>query len=349
MTSPRTGTLARDLDHVMERTRGLWEALRGERAFITGGTGFFGCWLLESFIRANEEFRLGSSATVLTRDPRAFRAKAPHLAGARAVTLLQGDIRDFAFPEGRFEFVIHAAAEASPRSVRETPVAVFDGIVEGTRRTLRFAAERGAKRFLYTSSGAVYGPQPEGTARLGEDCRLAPEAAAASSAYGEAKRASEFLCASQGVAGGVETTIARCFAFVGPYLPLDGAFAAGNFIRDALAGGPILVKGDGTARRSYLYAADLAVWLWTILLRGRPGRPYNVGSEHEISVRELAETTAGCVRPRAEVKVEGAPTPGLSASRYVPSTARAREELGLAESVGLEEAVRRTLEWHRGR
>ncbi len=349
MTSPRAGMPEGDLDHVMARTRGLWEDLRGKRLFITGGTGFFGCWLLESFLRANDDLGLGASATLLTRDPEAFRAKAPSLAANSAVTLLRGDVRSFEFPEGRFEFVIHAAAEASARSVRETPSAVFDAIVEGTRRTLEFAAARGTKRFLYTSSGAVYGPQPEGVPRLDEDCRLAPEAASALSAYAEAKRASEFLCVARGAETGVETAIARCFAFVGPHLPLDGEFAAGNFIRDALAGGPVRVKGDGTARRSYLYAADLAVWLWTILLRGRPGRPYNVGSERELSVRELAEIAAGCVSPRAEVNIEGAPTPGLSASRYVPSTARTRRELGLAELISVEDAVRRTVEWHRSR
>src|SRR3989338_4961828 len=101
--------------------------------------------------------------------------------------------------------------------------------------------------------------------RLPEEYFGAPYPADVKSAWGESKRAAEFICGYYADRYGLEIKIARCFSFVGPYLPLDIHYAVGNFIRDALKGGPLRIKGDGTPVRAYLYAADLAVWLWTIL------------------------------------------------------------------------------------
>src|SRR5258708_22521586 len=92
--------LADDLDHVLRQTSGLWEDLRRARLFMTGGTGFFGCWLLETFLWANDHLALDASLVVLTRDPNAFARKAPHLARHPAVTLHDGDVRTFAFTNG---------------------------------------------------------------------------------------------------------------------------------------------------------------------------------------------------------------------------------------------------------
>ena len=182
---------------------------------------------------------------------------------------------------------------------------------------------------------------------LTEEYPGAPDPTDPTTAYGQAKRASEFLCAAAGASGEIDVVIARCFAFAGPYLPLNSNYAFGNFIRDALAGGPVVIAGDGTARRSYLYTADLAIWLWTLLAKGRSGRIYNVGSDADVSIETLARTIVGIVAPGADVEIQGRAQVGTLPSRYVPSIDRAQTELGLAPIVPLTEAIERTAAWHR--
>jgi dTDP-glucose 4,6-dehydratase len=143
---------------------------------------------------------------------------------------------------------------------------------------------------------------------------------------------------------GIQTKIARCFAFVGPYLPLDIHYAIGNFIRDGLNGGPIVVSGDGTPYRSYLYAADLAIGLWTILFKGKSCEPYNVGSENEISIAELAQTVAKCFEKSIEVKIAKTPQHGKPSERYMPSTKRA-VLLGLTSTVNVKQSISKTIKF----
>jgi dTDP-glucose 4,6-dehydratase len=243
--------------------------------------------------------------------------------------------------------VIHAATERYFPPGGERPVSTFDADIAATRRTLEFARTHGAARFLFTSSGAVYGKQPPEMTHIPEDYPGAPSPSDAGSAYGQAKRISEFLCSSYASVYGFDALIARLFAFVGPYLPLDANYAIGNFIRDGLAGGPIRIEGDGTPYRSYLYAADLAIWLWAIFFRGVSARPYNVGSPKALTVGDLARRVVAVTAPGANVEIARQAQPGAPPSRYVPDTRRAETELGLRVSIPLEEGIRRACDWRR--
>jgi nucleoside-diphosphate-sugar epimerase len=324
-----------DLDLILAHTRDLWPEMRGQRVFLTGGTGFFGCWLVESFLHANSALQLGAQATILTRNPQAFTQKCPHLASDPAITLLAGDVRDFPFPQGGFRYVVHAASEINAGDVAQ------EAIRRGAERTLQFAAAYGAQKFLLTSSGAVYGPQPASITHMPEEQVDAPD-----TAYGEGKRAAELLCAQYTGSHGMECKIARCYAFVGPHLPLDGRFAIGNFIRDAMRGDVIDVQGDGTPRRSYMYAADLTIWLWTMLFRAPPLEVFNVGSEQAVSILELADAVRAALGSKAGVHVAGEAIEGAAARHYVPSTRKAERQLGLRCYVSLEEAILRTAAWN---
>ena len=334
-----------DLADVLAHTRELWVEARGQSFFITGGTGFFGMWLLESFAYINDSLGLGMRATVLTRDPSAFARKAPHLSQRADLDFIQGDVRSFVFPSGKFTYVIHAATEASAKLNQDSPEEMLDAIIGGTRRVLDFAAQAGVKKFLLTSSGAVYGQQPADITHISEDYLGAPDPLLPGSAYGEGKRVSEHMCTVHARQHGYDVKFARCFAFVGPHLPLDAHFAIGNFIRDALAGHPIHIAGDGTPMRSYLYASDLAIWLWTLLFKAPSARAYNVGSADDLSIAQLAATVATALGGKSIVSVAQRQDPLRPLSRYVPSVTRAQTEFGLRSHVSLADAIVRTAHW----
>ena len=337
-----------DLDHILAHTRDLLSTLAGARLFITGGTGFFGHWMLESLLHAKRQLHLDLHATVLTRDADSFRNKAPHITGDPAITLLEGDIRGFHFPAQPHTHILHAATDSGGQQAGRPPYELAESILEGTRHTLLFARATGARRLLFTSTGAVYG-RSTSLLHTSESYIGAPDPLLLRSSYDEAKRMAEHLCVAYSHGTPLECVIARPFAFVGPHLPLDAHFAIGNFIRSAIDGTPIHIRGDGTPRRSFLYAADLAIWLWHLLLRAPANRAYNVGSPHGLTVADLARLTAQTLRPgnsELAIQIDGTPDPKAPLNSYVPAVTRATADLGLTVSIPLAEAILRTAAWH---
>lgn len=164
-----------DLDLILAATAPQWEEMRGQRILITGGTGFFGCWLVESFCHINRRLDLDATATILTRNPEAFAKKCPHLASDPAVSLHAGDVRSFSFPEGEHRYVIHAATESWAREGSQKPEDLLSTIVDGTERVLGLALAHGTRKFLLTSSGAVYGKQPADLSHVPEIYAPSPE------------------------------------------------------------------------------------------------------------------------------------------------------------------------------
>lgn len=317
-----------------------WRSLVGQKIFITGGTGFVGKWLLATLLDADVAFDLSCRITVLSRNPTSFLKDWPDMDGR--VHWVAGDVRDFPLGAERYDVIIHAATDVVAQA---SPQDVFSTCLEGTHQVLALARACGARRLLLLSSGAVYGPLPAGMTHVPEIHLGGPDPLLAASAYGEGKRVSEWLAAQAG-ADGLDVHIARLFAVVGPHLPLDKHFAVGNFLHAAMKGEDIVVNGDGTPYRSYLYAADMAAWLWAVLLRGQPGRAYNVGSEDAQSILELAHRVARALDTQVGIRaVRDAPQDHVS-QHYVPSTQRARDELGLPPTLGLDEALKRTARWH---
>jgi dTDP-glucose 4,6-dehydratase len=332
-----------DLEYVWSATKDIWHQAKGCNIFITGGTGFFGVWLLESLSYANEIADLDIRVTVLSRDPKRFLAKMPHLLEESKIEWIQGDVQNFEFPRGSFDSIIHAATDTASRSCPQSGSDQMRKMIKGTSRVLEFAMICQARQLLFTSSGAVYGNQPTQVGGFSEDFNGSPDPLVDGSAYGIAKRSCEYLCFAHGKATGCNVSIARCFAFVGPHLPLDQNYAIGNFIRDGISGRPIQLTGDGQSLRSYMYAADLAIWLWTLLFQSKGCQAYNVGSSNAVTILDLAKKIAdmhGLPEPKAQSQASH------SSSIYVPNISKAQKELGLKEYVSLTDAVQKTSLWH---
>lgn len=335
---------ADDARRIARLTFGLWSELRKSRIFMTGATGFIGHWLLSGYQAARQNAGLDAKVVLLTRDPgKAARRLGPYL--TRGVSFHQGDIRSFTFPAGKFPLIIHGASQADARLNREDPRLVFDTIVDGTRRALAFAQRAKTRRFLYLSSGAVYGVQPAHLRRVSEEYLGAPDVTRPQGAYGEGKRAAELMACMGARAGSFIPVIARGFAFSGPFLPIRREFAIGNFVGDAAAGRPIRISGDGSPLRSYMDGLDLSVWLWTLLLRGGSCRAYNVGSEDAVSIAGLANEVSEQVPGSRVAMARPSRSNKGPVPRYVPSTKRIRAELGLRLTISRKESIARMLQW----
>lgn len=313
--------------------------------FLTGGTGFFGKALLPTLLSKSSS--TGGTCTVLSRDPAAFLKRNPQFKDQPGLGFHKGDILNVdSLPNSEsYSHIIHAATD-STYGPALTPLERYDQIVTGTRNILDLAARQRSSRFLYVSSGAVYGPQPEGLPGFPEDWVGSPDVSNTSNTYGIGKLAAEHLCHIYRSMSDMEVVIARCFAFIGPDLPLDVHFAVGNFIRDALYNDSIIVSGDGSAVRSYLSQDDLASWLMSILVDGLNGEAYNVGSDEDISIRELALLVRDLLAPDKPVCIKSNMPLSSSRSRYVPDIRKSKEHLSLNVCVPLSQAILNTAAAH---
>jgi UDP-glucuronate decarboxylase len=299
--------------------------------------------MLESVRHARK--RAGADVRVVApaRDPAKLHDRLPWTKDAAWLEVPRGDVRGFMMPAGAVDLVIHAANTASPTEIAANSEEIARMVVEGSTRIRELAVIAGARRMLQVSSGSVSGSHFTPSLPIAEDDPGVPQGDGPAERLARAKRDAEQALLLAAKQRGPEIVLARGFALCGPWLPLDSAFAFGNFVGAAMRGGPVVVSGDGTPVRSYLYSGDMVAWLWTMLLRGANGRPYNVGSARAVTIGELAHRVSTLLG--GAVEVAGTPTPGAPAHWHVPDTTRVRNELGLEETVSLDDAIVRTAQW----
>ena len=312
---------------------------------ITGGTGFFGRSLIKYLIQNN--FNLKYRVTILSRDPDKFISLYPEFSNISWLNFYKGDIlnnlKNVNF-KSKFTHIIHAAADSTLGPKLDAFVR-YDQIVTGTKNILEFAVNNRVCKVLFISSGGAYGEQPLNFDSIPEDYMGIPDPLEVNSVYGFSKRAAEHLCCLYGSRFNLDYSISRCFSFVGPDLPSDAHFAIGNFIHDALYRNKIVVKGDGSALRSYMYQEDLAEWLLEILFRGDSGESFNIGSDQSISIIDLATLVRDLISPKKEIKVMGIEKKDeVSRNRYIPNINKAKNKLNLKIKFSLSDAIMLTAE-----
>lgn len=323
------------------------KSLRGQHLFLSGGTGILGTWLLELCKVLNEVHGFGMKVTVFSRTARTFAARWPHLGTAAWIRWQDGDIRHLAELPRDVRYIIHAAALTDRRLFASQPGAVAEVNGVGTLRILRAAnLQEDVQKFVLLSSGLACGVQPWDLPRIDERFAGPLRSDDAGAVYPESKRFAEVLAQCAISEAKLPIVTLRPFAFVGPYQSMQLPWAVTDFIRDSFNGGPIRIMGDGITVRSLMYLSDYAHWVLAALAAGRPGTTYHVGSDEPVDLLSLARMITRYFAPVPEVRTRVGQA-GHDRSRLVPDTGKAQADLGVRRTVSLEEALRRTIEWHR--
>jgi len=356
--TPAQQVVARDLDDICDALRDEFSQLAGTHLLITGGAGFLGHHLVQAALSWNRRSGLRPvRVTVLDSLARGMPKWLQRLKGDDALTLVRRDVT--APPIGDFQYIIHAASIASPTFYRRHPIETMDANVNGLRTLLDYARgqlERGRpfSALLFLSSSEIYGDPPPEHLPTEETYRGNVSCTGPRACYDEAKRYGETLCVNFARHAGVPATVARPFNNYGPGLKITDRRALPDFARDVLAGRDIAMLSDGSPRRTFCYVADAVIGYYKVLVRGRPGEPYNIGVEGpEVSVRELAEMVAAEARDlfgyRGRVVQHQAPDGDYLADNPIrrrPAIAKAQSELGYHPMVPLREGLRRSLIWY---
>jgi dTDP-glucose 4,6-dehydratase len=224
------------------------------------------------------------------------------------------------------------------------PIQRFKQITNAVGNVLDFSVVCGVKKILLTSSGGVYDSQNSLIKKIPESSFTIPDPLNALNSYSIAKRYEEHLSSLYEHEYGLNYVVARCFTFIGVDLPLNVHFAIGNFIRDALWAEEITVNGDGTPLRSYLDQRDLANWLFKLLMEGKSGEAYNVGSDEAVSISELAFMVRDLISPHKPVRILGSSQPSADRNQYVPDITKIYKHLGLRPTFSLKQSILDTAE-----
>jgi nucleoside-diphosphate-sugar epimerase len=353
--------LESDLRYCREHLAADLPRLAGRRLLMTGGAGFLGYYLVQTLVDWNktsggdQRIRL----TVLDNYIRGVPSWLEQLVDDDLQVIRHDVTQPLPDRISDFDYVIHAASIASPTFYRQHPIETMDANVTGLRLLLdraRRQQEGGAKvqGFLFFSSSEIYGdPEPDAIPTPetypGRVSSTGPRAC-----YDESKRYGETLCVNFAQQYALPVTMVRPFNNYGPGLKISDRRVIPDLARDLLSGRDLVLLSDGSPTRTFCYVADAIVGYFKVLVQGRPGQAYNIGTERpEVTIGDLAERLAAAGRAllgysgRVVHKVsEDAQYLTDNPRRRCPDISKARREIGFAPGIDLDEGLRRTLLWY---
>ena len=351
-----------DLDYICGNLEEEFGRMAGDPLLITGGAGFLGYYLVHAVLHFNKTAgrRQPIRLTVWDSFIRGTPTWLTALAGTPNLTVEARDlIVPLPTPMPDFRWIIHAAGIASPPFYRKYPLKTIDANINGLRNLLDYCVRqqdqgRGVKGFLFYSSSEIYGDPTPDWIPTPEDYRGLVSCTGPRACYDESKRFGETLCVVFAQQHGIPTTMARPFNNYGPGLKITDKRVISDFARDLLAGRDIVMYSDGKPTRTFCYSADSITGYYKVLVKGRAGEPYNIGTETpELSINDLAEKMIQTARelfgyegrlvhrsnPESDYLVD-------NPNRRCPSIEKARSELGYNPTILVDEGLRRSLAWY---
>jgi UDP-glucuronate decarboxylase len=352
----------KDLSYIGQSLREEFGAMGGKRLLIVGGAGFLGYYLVQSVLHWNKNEGAKNPIHVTVFD-NYIRGVPPWLAEVKNNPQLSLVTQDISHPLPAnmpdFQYIIHAASIASPVYYKKYPIETMDANVGGLRSLLEYAkgqvkAGKAFDGFLFYSSSEIYGdPTPE-FIPTPETYRGYVSCTGPRACYDESKRYGETLCVNFTQQHGLPIKVARPFNNYGPGLKITDMRVLPDFARDVFAGRDIVMRSDGSPKRTFCYVADAVVGYYKVLVKGRPGEAYNIGVETpEISIAQLADKVTAIGRELfgyqgkvvrkvdAEYLID-------NPERRQPIITKARQELGYAPTIFVDEGLRRSMIWYSG-
>lgn len=327
-----------------------WSNLRGKTILVTGGAGFLAAYIIKSLLTIGRVNELSIHVICVVRNFKSIEARLSMWRGTPDFSIYQQDVTE-PFPSDipRADFVIHAASQASPKYYAVDPIGTLRANSVGTMNLLDYAVKNQVEKFIFFSSGEVYGI-PTHTGKLVSELDYGYlDPLQTRSCYAESKRFGETMCAAWAQQHGLHTNVIRPFHTYGPGMALDDGRVFADFVADVVARRNIVIKSDGMAKRPFCYIADATIGFLTVLMTGAKTEAYNVGNpDAESSIKDLAIMIAALfpergIGTRFDFPASSSAYLKSPISRSCPDIDKIRG-LGWCPIIGLEDGFRRTIQ-----